>query len=144
QPEEGEEAILIQFRLPGGRSLARSFRLEDELEGVFAYIETASLDADASAGPLSEAPPTPPANYEHLYGFELVLGGYPRRKVTPTEIVSTGGNGSGKTRLRDVAGLNDARRANVIVEGTVAGMSPSGSVASAARGDDDSSGEDSD
>ncbi|KAE8256285.1 hypothetical protein A4X13_0g2734 [Tilletia indica] len=135
--ESEDEKILIQFRLPGGRSLSRSFGLDDELEGVFAYIETASLVGGSAEGVGASGPPQ---GYEHEYGFELVLGGYPRRKVTPAEINSTS---NGKTRLRDVSGLNDARRANVIVEGAVAGMSVTSGGQTPQDGDD-SSGEDSD
>ncbi|KAL9934908.1 hypothetical protein V8E36_005984 [Tilletia maclaganii] len=151
-PSSGDASsttILIQFRLPGGKLLSRSFRLEDELEGVFAYIETASLGDNPSALPASAPPGSPPPGYAHAYNFELVLGGYPRRKVSPAEIASSAG--AGKTRLADVAGLNDTRRANVIVEGTVAGWNSNGgsgaggSSAHSAAGDGgESSGEESD
>ncbi|KAK0524452.1 UBX domain-containing protein 10 [Tilletia horrida] len=146
QGQSAEDAVLIQFRLPGGRSLSRSFDLDDELEGVFAYIDTSSLPfADDD-----EAVAQRPQGYTHQYGFELVLGGYPRRKVSPGEIASSATGA--KTRLRDVAGLNDVRRANVIVEGTVlgnsssaaAGAGGSGPGGSAGAGDEDeSSGEES-
>ncbi|KAK0567952.1 UBX domain-containing protein 10 [Tilletia horrida] len=139
-----DDDVLVQFRLPGGRSLQRSFRLDDELEGIFAYIETAAvgLPDENESDEVRTMARSPPSDYQHQYTFDLFLSGYPRKRVSPAEIV---GGGNGKTRIREVDGLNDVKRANVIVEGTIAGASGSNTRAvPGAEEDVDSSGDESD
>ncbi|PWN48786.1 hypothetical protein IE53DRAFT_333126 [Violaceomyces palustris] len=112
EPDASEDKVVrLSFRLPNGRNVARFFRATDTLQGVYAFVETASIDPGAAL-----TNPRRPTGYEHEYNFSLVLG-YPRRRLGP-EGLKGGAQGE---EIGSIDGLYPS--ANLIVEGKVDGMS---------------------
>ncbi|CAE6426200.1 unnamed protein product [Rhizoctonia solani] len=85
-PEEPSRGVRVTVRIPSGQRRMRVFPPSAPLKSVYAFVETLSIPADQH--PIDD-PTSPPAGYEHEWGFELATT-FPRVVVPCEEGVVVG------------------------------------------------------
>lgn len=120
EPMESEESIRIAVVLGNGRKAARRFRLDDPVSKIYAFVEC-ELDPPSTATdspsppPADIALPSPPADYEHIFEFQLAT-------TFPRILLQSEGT------LRDL--LPDDGDVSLVVEGLAARRASQGDEAS--------------
>lgn len=107
EPTGSTASVRLSFRLPSGKTLVRQFSPTDTVEAVFAFVESASVSAEAENNAFQAQKPT---DYQHTYRFTLVTG-YPRKRIEFSSVAMA--------KLQDVDGLS--KGASLIIEGQVLG-----------------------
>lgn len=79
-PGSSEQGVRVTVRIPSGQRRMRVFPASAPVKAIYAFVETLSIPADLSP---ADDPQSPPAGYEHEWGFELATT-FPR-VVVPYE-----------------------------------------------------------
>lgn len=85
-PDEPSQGVRVTVRIPSGQRRMRVFPPSAPVQALYAFVETLSIPVDQS--PI-EDPTSPPAGYEHEWGFQLATT-FPRVVVPCEEGVAVG------------------------------------------------------
>ncbi|KAG8688050.1 hypothetical protein FRC11_006167 [Ceratobasidium sp. 423] len=79
-PAEPSQGVRVTVRIPSGQRRMRVFPASAPVKAIYAFVETLSIPTDQNP---ADDPTSPPAEYEHEWGFELATT-FPR-VVVPCE-----------------------------------------------------------
>jgi FAS-associated factor 2 len=85
-PGSDVQSVRVTVRIPSGQRRMRVFPAAAPVKSIYAFVETLSIPADQSP---ADDPQSPPAGYEHEWGFELATT-FPRVVVPCEEGVVVG------------------------------------------------------